>query len=211
MNKLISLPLGAIIFFANPTPLESNTITMPETAIEINSCEINQQEEITIEEEDVYIAPVVVEEQPKRATIMWYDVTTDVTQPCGLTREQLSRGLKGNLKNYAQDFLDAEDTYGVNAIFLASIAAWESGWGSSNAAVNKNNFFGYGPGIYFSSPREGIKTVANSLSKNYLSPNGKYYKGATFKGVGSTYCADGSYWAGDVCNIANTIIKNAIG
>ncbi|MBP9988002.1 MAG: glucosaminidase domain-containing protein [Ruminococcus sp.] len=66
-----------------------------------------------------------------------------ITEPCGLTEEQLDERLKGELKGYAGAFLQAEEDYEINACFLASVAALESGWGRSKVAQNKNNLFGW--------------------------------------------------------------------
>ena len=66
-----------------------------------------------------------------------------ITEPCGLTEEELDERLKGNLKGYAGAFLQAEEDYEINACFLASVAALESGWGRSKVAENKNNLFGW--------------------------------------------------------------------
>ncbi|MBQ0124973.1 MAG: glucosaminidase domain-containing protein [Clostridiales bacterium] len=66
-----------------------------------------------------------------------------ITEPCGLTEEELDERLKGELKGYAGAFLQAEEDYEINACFLVSVAALESGWGRSKVAENKNNLFGW--------------------------------------------------------------------
>ena len=52
-----------------------------------------------------------------------------IEEPCRMSTEELEGVLKGNLKNYAQEFLWAEEDYGISATFLASIASLESGHG----------------------------------------------------------------------------------
>lgn len=53
----------------------------------------------------------------------------DITEPCGMTAKELGERFKYDLEPYAQAFICAEEDYGINACFLASIAALESGWG----------------------------------------------------------------------------------
>ena len=64
-----------------------------------------------------------------------------IEEPCGMSTEELETVLKGELKNYAQAFLHAEADYEINACFLASIAALESGWGEHQ--FRPNNIFGF--------------------------------------------------------------------
>lgn len=142
-------------------------------------------------------------------TIEEYTTETDLREPCGLTAEQLDKGLLHNLVGYGEDFLEAEKEYKVNAVALASIAAHEGAWGKSNASINKNNFFGWGPGIYFETPKDGIFTVAESLYKNYLDPDGKWYNGSNLKGVNVIYCSTGpepGEWKNMVVDTMNSIM-----
>ena len=98
----------------------------------------------------------------------------------------------------AETFYNAEQKYKINGIFLASIGIHESAWGTSSIAKNKYNLFGYkaydrNPAEYaqeFTSYEECIDVVANSLASNYLSSSGKYYNGATIKGVNTKYASD---------------------
>ena len=85
----------------------------------------------------------------------------DLTAPCGLSVEELSPVLKG-LSDYAEEFLAAEEKYGVNAVFLASLAAFESGWGKH--CFRQNNLFGWGK-KEFCSKEECIDFVARRIPK----------------------------------------------
>ena len=53
----------------------------------------------------------------------------DLTTPSGFSAEELSKGLRGELSFLAEEFVAAEENYGVNALFLCAVAALESGWG----------------------------------------------------------------------------------
>lgn len=113
-----------------------------------------------------------------------------IEEPCGMSTEELETVLKGNLKNYAQEFLWAEEDYGISATFLASIAAAESAWG--RRCFRPNNIFGYMTNRKFSSIPENIDFVAWKLKKNYLNKNGKYYRGGTIEAIGKIWCPDGT-------------------
>lgn len=113
-----------------------------------------------------------------------------IEEPCGMSTEELETVLKGNLKNYAQEFLWAEEDYGISATFLASIAAAESAWG--RYCFRPNNIFGYMTSRKFSSIPENIDFVAWKLKKNYLNKNGKYYRGGTIEAIGKIWCPDGT-------------------
>ncbi len=108
----------------------------------------------------------------------------DLTTKSELSADELRNGLRGELKNYAEDFIEAEETYGVNALFLAAISAWESGWGKS--CFRPNNIFGWS-GKSFDSKEECIDFVASKIAEHYLSENGKYYRGKTVAAVNRCY------------------------
>ena len=136
-------------------------------------------------------------------SIETYAVDFDVTAPCGLSTEEFEAVLKYDLKEYAEEFLQAEEDYGINACFLASIAALESGWGRSDLAKNKNNLFGWkGRNGYkeFESPERCIDFVAWKLSKKYIS------KGLdTIDKIAPVYCNE--EWAGYVKDIWGGLAK----
>lgn len=134
----------------------------------------------------------------------------NVLTPSNVTAEELSKGLYHKLRGYAKYFVAAEEKYGVNAIFLASIAALESGWGRSALAINKNNLFGYkntnGKGYRaFSSVEECIYHVAKYLKSSYLTVGGKYYNGTSVAAVNIRYCSQ-SHWTSKINTIANGIV-----
>lgn len=114
----------------------------------------------------------------------------DITEPCGKTVKELEAVLKGNLKPYAQAFLHAEEDYQINALFLASVAAAESGWGKH--CFRPNNFFGFMTNREFSSPEECIDFVAWWIRKHYINENGKYFRGGTITDIGKIWCPDGT-------------------
>lgn len=121
-----------------------------------------------------------------------YDVENVLT-PSNLTASELKSRLAYNLIPYAELFVRAEKEYGVNAVFLASVSALESGWGKSELAKDYNNLFGWSsandPSGYakFSSAEECVMYVAKSLKENYLTEGGCYYNGKSVSGVNKRY------------------------
>ena len=115
-------------------------------------------------------------------------------------------------------FVDLERRTGVNALFLASIAALESSWGTSDLAIRKNNLYGIGHyesgnktrfenSRTFGTVGESAEYAANLLKDYYLTAGAKYYKGTTIKAVGIHYC-EGNVWATQVADVwENSFLK----
>lgn len=146
-----------------------------------------------------------------------------LNKPSGLTLEQFEKifanekkDKNGVFKANAKYFYYIEQAYQVNGVFVAAIGIHESNWGQSKIATNKKNLFGYGAydkSAYSSAYRydgyeAGIDMIARVLAKHYLNPKGtsiyngetatgKYYYGATLKGVNQKYATDKN-WANSV-------------
>lgn len=116
--------------------------------------------------------------------------------------ETLRRGLLYNLKPYAEAFIQAQNDYGIDAVFLAAVAAEESGYG--RYTINKNNIFGYGRKAFGSVP-ECIDYVAGKIRSNYLNPDGIYYKGYGVSDIAIYYNNGSTYWINNVTAIMNEI------
>ncbi len=141
----------------------------------------------------------------------------NVTALSGSSGADIDRALEGTaLQGLGAAFADAEAKYGVNAYFLAGIAALESGYGTSKIALDKNNLFGfcayddspYSSAKRFASREAGIDYVAGFLSKEYLSGSGRYYKGLSVDSVGRSYATDPS-WADKVTLVMNELVSRA--
>ena len=129
----------------------------------------------------------------------------DLRTPSGLTADELRNGLKKDLVDLAEDFVAAEERYGVNAVFLAALAAFESGWGRH--CFRENNIFGWGRKS-FETKSECIDFVASKIAQHYLSEDGKYYHGMNLYGVNRSY--NGSdVWLENVAAIMSKISKKA--
>ena len=127
----------------------------------------------------------------------------DLTEKSGVSEEMLEKALLKNLSPLAKEFVLAEKNHGVNAIFLAAVAALESGWGEY--CFRENNIFGWS-GKSFSSKEECIDFVASKIAENYLSEDGKYHNGKNISGV--NICYNGSrFWEEKVAEIMLMISK----
>ena len=179
------------------------------------------------------VTPGSAESCRKQKILNSLDEDMELNQPSGFTENDFKTVFEDNSsdtndvfkENYAV-FYEIESKYNINGVFVAAIAIHESNWGKSNIAVNKKNLFGYG--AYDSSPYEsavtfdtyadGINTVAEWLAKNYLNesgtelPNGvtatgRYYNGATVKGVNTRYATD-TNWSNRVYSIMEDIYNS---
>ena len=132
----------------------------------------------------------------------------DLTEPTGLTLSDYKTMLGYNKSDKNSIFADnveyfynAEQKYGVNGIFIAAIGIHESGWGTSYLAKEKKNLFGYkaydrdpiNSAQDFESYEDAINTVAQALSKNYLTPSGSFYYGKTMEAVNTKYASDSAW------------------
>ena len=113
----------------------------------------------------------------------------DLRQPCGFSAAEIESVTKYNLCGLGKNFASQDSK--INAIFLMSVAALESGWGRYK--LNQYNLFGmiyYHPQSYAGC----IDYAANTLASNYLTQGGAWYNGVTVSAVNIDYCvnADGS-------------------
>jgi len=127
----------------------------------------------------------------------------DVRKKSSVSKEFIDKKFEGTaLEGLGETFKKAEEKYGVNALFLAALAAHESAMGTSRIAREKNNLFGFGAydrspyasAKKFDSKEEGILEVAAYLSKNYLREGGKYFNGYSVEAIGKRYASDPN-WA----------------
>lgn len=102
-----------------------------------------------------------------------------------LTEEQLKNGLKGKLTDFTNLFITAEENYNINAIFLASLAAVESGWG--RYPNSSNSLFGWTNGDNYLQPEDSILPTAQKIADYYLNEEGQYYEGTTIADVNRHY------------------------
>ncbi|MGG7177942.1 glucosaminidase domain-containing protein [Clostridium paraputrificum] len=110
------------------------------------------------------------------------------------------------LRGMGQAFIEAQNKYGVNALLALGVAINESGWGTSQMAMEKNNLFGlkaYDDSVTsasgFKKPEDSILDFSRGyISKGYSDPNDwRYYGGFLgdkYVGVNVKYASD-PYWS----------------
>ncbi|GMA63463.1 peptidoglycan-binding protein [Alicyclobacillus fastidiosus] len=115
-----------------------------------------------------------------------------------------------------QSFINAQNTYGVDANYLVSHAILESAWGKSQIALAKNNLFGYGaydanPGDdagMFPSDAYAIQFQAWEVRNNYLNPGGSEYVSPTLNGMNVNYATDPN-WANSIATLMNELATSS--
>ncbi|EUC80359.1 glucosaminidase domain-containing protein [Streptococcus sp. SR1] len=108
-------------------------------------------------------------------------------------------------------FKEAEERYGVNALYLMAHSALESAWGRSQIARDKNNFFGiaaYDTSPYLSAKSfdnvdKGILGAAKWIRENYID-YGRDHLGNKASGMNVRYASD-PYWGEKIASIMMTI------
>lgn len=181
---------------------------------------IAMYEEIIEEQEQniIFADEAIVQDEiiKKVTTSHSYAITfdpNDLNVLSGINEAQMKKMLLGTkLTDIAGAFVKAEKKYGVNAIGVAAIAALESGWGTSNRAINDHNYTGFG--VYSDSAvgknadtgEANILETAQWLSTHYLKPGQVYYNGPGLVGINKKYSV--SYtWASKVEHCAKVMFE----
>ena len=133
----------------------------------------------------------------------------------GILEQKLSGTSK--MMGMGDTFVESQNTYGVNALLMASVAANESGWGTSQISQQKNNLFGLNavdssPGTsanqYGSVESCILDFSKNYMSRGYLYPDDWRYMGGFLgnkaSGINVSYASD-PYWGEKAANIAWTL------
>lgn len=136
----------------------------------------------------------------------------DVTQTSNTSKVGLKIALKDTgLDGLEESFIEAENKYGINAIFLTSLVAQESGWGTSDRAKRDNNLSGYAvysdssKGKSFASKHDSIMSTAKLLKENYVKEGRK-----DIYSINDKYTpVNGHDWANNIIRIANKLVKKA--
>lgn len=178
-------------------------------------------EELKKENTELEKAKKDIEEKIKRKGTLHFN-KDNLLEVSNASLEDIQRILEGTaLYELAPTYLEVENTYGINALFIIALSAHESGWGTSKRAVEDNNLTGFGVfndnsvGLNSNSKRANIIRTTSWLKKHYLSPNGDYYKGTSIVSINQSYAknADGSVnteWSQGITSIANGLYNKLI-
>ena len=138
-----------------------------------------------------------------------------------LNRFLTSKGYGSNSKlfNMGQVFVNGQNTYGVNALLVYSMACLESAYGTSSFAIERNNLFGWnafdsdpGQASYFASIEQAVNEHMGINLRGYLDINDYRFFGTHLgnkgSGINLKYAAD-PYWGYKIASIAYEIDKFA--
>ncbi len=117
------------------------------------------------------------------------------------------------LANLADTYMEAQGRWGVNALFLLSLSALESAWGTSALARDKNNIFGfkaydrdpYNCASTFASKDDCINYVSGYIRLAYLNGDGVYCKGPNLVGMNCHYATD-PQWHAKIARIMQSLL-----
>lgn len=135
----------------------------------------------------------------------------NILEPSNLTRDQAYQMLEGTaLQSLSRAYVYMEELYGVNAIFLMSLSAEESGYGTSNLARTRNNIGGIknndGSWRLFSDWGECLNYKAKLLKDYYLTEDGDYFNGYSIFNINEKYCEQKT-WSDNINQIANELLN----
>lgn len=111
--------------------------------------------------------------------------TQSLKRESTITAEELEAGLLHEMKVYAEDYIEAYEDTGIDPVFLAAKDAFESGWG--RFPTQGNNLSGFKTSERFDSVSESIAYVSDFMDREYLTEDGRFYKGDTISDVNHYY------------------------
>jgi hypothetical protein len=155
-----------------------------------------------------------------RCPAVTYDVNSDLNVVVDISGAQLDAAIAASvpgspLVGLGEALVSAGRAHGLSAYYLAGHAAWDSIWGTSAVATNKNNLFGYGVtpacpydcAVPFNSREESISFIAPLVKADYLTPGGRFYTSPTLAGMEPIYSGNPD-WAEGIAAIMNLLRQN---
>lgn len=134
----------------------------------------------------------------------------NLSEPSNITKDDAYKILEGTkFQTLSSAYVYMEQLYGVNAIYLMSLSAEESGWGRSQLAITHNNIGGIKGSNgyrYFDSWGDCLNYKAKLLKDQYLSKNGSYFNGYSIWDVNEKYCEQKT-WSENINAIANGLLN----
>lgn len=210
MKKIIIINM-ILLFLIYIIPIKKNVVTENIIA--------NIENVITQNVDQIEISSRSLEEprvEEVKSINLELTVDSDLRIISNLKADDFNKMLEGtNLSGLGGALEQAEKEHGVNGLYLMGLACLESGYGTSNYAVNRNNLVGWNAvnsnpnkASYFDSKEECILYVAEKLKTNYLSENGCYFNGYSARAIDVKYCSDKEH-ADKIVQIVNKL-KNKI-
>lgn len=176
------------------------------------------EKELTVEVVEVeQVVDIVEVERVAKPIPLTYEecLTLDLNSPSGLSYDDIRRMMENfierhgsgeNMLSFIDVYIDVEQEFGVNAVFLLAKDCLESGYATSYLSEAQNNLSGWtsnnGGFMSFESKQACVQHVSESIKTNYLSSDGTHFRGnsdglVTVSDVGVVYCESDS-WASQV-------------
>lgn len=196
----------------NKVPLFNNLSVDVHSEVQIPS-DINEKSSIMIPYDEKLLERMVKKsevnqpvstrvEKPKYFNFSFSPKSNVATKLFEGSVEDLNKCLENTkLKGQGQAFLDAQNKYGINALFLMSIAKVESGYGAKPKTYCKYNVVGM-VGQKPKSYAECIDSLGRNLNKNYIS------KGhTTIEKIRDKYCNANNVWPKEIAKEMNNLTR----
>lgn len=179
---------------------------------------IEEEERLRREQEEAERQRQLQLEEERRRTMPHFN-PYNVSELSNLSKEQISKMLEGTaLHTLVNAYYWYEQEYQINAVFLMSLTAEESGWGRSSLAINNNNISGHknsrGEWAYYSNWGECLEESFRLLSQEYVNPNGRFYTGPSMYDINLMYCPNPdnpNSWANNIANIGYGLMSKLDG
>ncbi|WP_185715539.1 N-acetylglucosaminidase [Halocatena pleomorpha] len=149
-----------------------------------------------------------------------YTIDSDLRRPADVTGRQLNAAVGAMspgspLVGLGDPWVDVQATRNINAVYMAAHAALESAWGRSDIAQEKNNIYGFDArdicpaecADEYDSFEQCVREVMEYIDREYLTPGGTYYEGATLRGMNVHYATD-PQWAEKIAGIMDDLETN---
>ncbi len=196
-----------VSFYINSSKVQSNEEQLYASIVEKYTQEETDISSIDIKTEDEI-------KEPKKEKYLYLDAQMSLRTKSYATTDDINKMLDGTaLSGMGKTFVEAEEKYNVNALYLVGLACEESDYGRSAFAVKRNNLYGWNAvdsnpdnATYFNSKEEATLYVASKLDKNYLTQGGAYFEGYSAKSIDVHYCTDKEH-ANKIVNVVNDLLK----
>jgi len=214
-----SYKVGAIDYLS--VPEEPKLIKQVAEEEEINNNHNSEEVQaiVTRSVERVEVVEVQEENIEEVVEVEPYFNHRNVLELSHVTVDELYTVLEGTaLYNLAPIYVEAENLYGVNALFIVALTALESGWGTSDRALYDNNLTGFGVytddsvGINATSKRENILMTTSWLKEAYLTEGGQHHNGFSIYSINIKYCLTetgevNTHWSETITTIAYDLLS----
>lgn len=206
----------ASILTVTPLTAEEISVTNPYTKYEDFFREAyKRKEELELEKiKEAKLKRQQQEEEERLASLVPHFNPYNINELSNLSKEQMYTMLEDTaLVTLVDAFYWYEQQYQVNAIFMMSLTAEESGWGRSSLAISNNNLSGHksltGGWAYYSDWGECLEESFRLIGEEYTSPAGRFYTGPSIYDINLVYCPDPvnpNSWANNLNSIAQNLL-----